>query len=356
MIQTQLKLKLTSTQERQLEQWLQILTGVWNWAIRKIEQDAQNKIYYRAFDFTNLLAGHSQKLLICSQTLQAVLKDAYTAWQRCFKKIGGKPRLKGERNRLDSIPFPRPLRNKSYNKAKDGKVTLSIIGPVKYFKQDIPEGDIKCARIIKRASGWYLCLFIDADRQPIKRVAHGRVGIDPGFKDLITLSNGEKVGRPDELQRLEKRLAQAQRGVNRKLVARLHERIKNQRKDRNHKLSLQLVRENEVIVFSKDNHKAIAKKFGKSVASSAHYQLQQMLAYKSRAAGTQYIEVESRNSTKTCSSCGSVEGPTGLAGLSIRQWVCSCGERHDRDINAAMNTYKAGAGKVLENWVETPNV
>lgn len=93
--------------------------------------------------------------------------------------------------------------------------------------------------------------------------------------------------------------------------------------------------------------------FGKSVASSGHYQLRQMLSYKSRAGGTEYVEVDCRNSTKTCSTCGALSGPTGLSGLAVRQWTCACGSRHDRDVNAAVNTLIAGAGRALggqESW------
>lgn len=343
MLQTQIKLRLSATKEQQLNDWLWILTGVHNWALRKIEQDAKGGIYYTGMGFQNLLADHGKKIGIPSHTVQGMLAQVHMAWSRCFKKIGGKPKLKGNRNRLNSIPFPDPIR------AADGNhIKLPGIGTLRFHKQEIPDGKIKCGRIVKRASGWYLCLFIDAERKPIERIAEGSIGIDPGFKDLITTSDGEKIAHPKELQYSIKRLGQAQRGINRKLVARLHERIKNQRKDRNHKLSLRLIQENSIIMFSKDNIQGIAGKFGKSVSSSGHYQLRQMLAYKSRAGGAQYTEVVSRNSTRTCSACGALSGPQGWAGLSVRHWQCGCGAEHDRDINASINTLIAGAGTAHE--------
>lgn len=321
-----------------------MLTGVWNWGIRKIENDAKGGIYYTPQDFQNLLAGHSKKIGIPSHTLQGMLLAAHTAWKRCFQKIGGKPNLKGARNKLNSIPFPDPIRAPSGN-----YISLPSIGKLRFHKQDIPTGKIKCGRIIRRASGWYLCLFIDADRKPIQSESAYMIGIDPGFNDLLTTSNGEKIEHPKELQRSLNRLAQAQRGKRKKLTARLHERIKNRRKDRNHKLSLRLIKENAVIVFSKDNIKGIAKTFGKSVASSGHAQLRLMLSYKSRAGNTKYSEVVSRNSTRTCWNCRSLSGPTGLTGLSVRQWTCSvCGTLHDRDITGAINTLIAGVGTTLE--------
>lgn len=343
MIQIQIKLRPTPRQVVLFNDWLFSLTGVWNWAVKKIENDAHDGIYYSPKGFQNLLADHGKKIGIPSHTLQGILNTAHAAWTRCFKKIAKKPRLKGRRNRLSSIPFTDPIHAPQNNYIK-----LPGIGAIRFHKQRISEGKIKCGRIVRRASGWYLCLFIAAERAAIVRTGEGRIGIDPGFKHLITLSNGEKVEHPRELQESIERLGQAQRGHDKKLAARLQERIANQRKDRNHKLSLRLVQENVFIAFSKDSIKRIAKKFGKSVSDSGHAQLRSMLTYKSRSGGTEYVEPESKNSTRTCSACGQFNGPTGLAGLSVRHWVCPCGAEHDRDVNAAINTLVAGAGTAHE--------
>jgi len=345
MIQRQLKLRLNTSQEDQLDTWLFRLTGVWNWAIRKIEQDAKDGIYYSPKAFHNLLADHGKKLGIPSHTLQGLLDMAHTAWQRCYKKLAKKPRLKGQRNKLASIPFPDPF------KAPEGtRIHVPGIGHIRFHGQDIPAGRIKSGRIVKRASGWYLCLFIDAQPSVIPHAGDGVIGIDPGFHSLLTLSNGEKIDHPHELRQTAQRLAQAQRGSRKNLAARLQERLANQRKDRNHKLSRRLVAENQTIAWSKDVHRGIAASFGKSVASAAHAQLRGMLAYKCTTSGRQFLEVPSRFSTKTCSACGSLSGPTGYAGLSVRQWQCAgCGSAHDRDVNAAINTLHAGVGMPLEH-------
>jgi transposase len=240
-------------------------------------------------------------------------------------------------DKLNSIPLPDPIKAPVGN-----RIAVPYLKDVRFHKQALPEGKIKCGRIVKRASGWYLCLFIDAEPNVILQLASNSIGIDSGFKHLLSLSNGEKVDHPRELEQSAKRLAQAQRGINRKLVARINERIANQRKDRNHKISRKLVSENSLIAFSADNHKGIASKFGKSVASSGHAQLRQMLAYKSIASGRLYVEVDNRNSTRTCSACGALTGPRGWAGLSVRHWTCGCGASHDRDTNAAINTLMLG--------------
>jgi putative transposase len=347
-VQCQLKLRLTKAQERELETWLYHLTSVWNWAIRKIELNAKDKIYFSRMEFRNLLAGHSVKLGIPSHVMQGVLDTAHESWSRCFKRAAGRPRLKGMRRPLNSIPFPDPLKE-----PKGNRLTLRGIGSLRFHKMAIPAGSIKRSRICKRASGWYLCLIIKGQPKPIERTANGIIGIDPGFGNLLTTSDGEVIEHPRELEAGAARLAQAQRGKNKRLSARIQERIRNRRKDRNHKLSRRLVTENVTILFSSDNIKGIAKRFGKSVASSGHAQLRWMLRYKSLIGGTEYIEVDSRRSTMTCSNCGAQSGPTGLSGLAVRQWRCACGAQHDRDVNAAINTLLAGAGLAHESNSET---
>jgi putative transposase len=344
MIQTQLKLQLTNKQAKQLDGWLWNLTGVYNWAIRKIELDAKDKIYhFSGYDFQGLLVGHSKRMQIPNHVIRAVALRAHQTWDRRFKKISGKPKLKSNRNKLHSIPFPDPIRHPVKN-----RISMLGLGLIKFHKQKLPEGKIKCGAIVKRSDNWYLCLVIDAERQPIERKSNNKVGIDPGFKHLLTLSDGSKIEHPRELEKAAKRLKQAQRGVNNKLVGRLQRKVANQKKDRNHKLSLKLVQENSFIAFSKDNIKGIAKKFGKSVNSSNHGQLRSFIEYKSRTGGTRYVEVDSKFSTKTCSTCGARTGPSGWTGLSVRYWNCSCGAAHDRDINAARNVLNAGLGMSLE--------
>jgi len=345
MIQCQLKLRPSKTQTAELERWLFHLASVWNWAIRKIEQDARDGIYHSAFDLGSLIIGHGAKLGIAQKALVGTVQTARLAWQRCFKKQSRKPRFKGQRNRMNSIAF---AKGPTFH---GNKVSLPTFGRVRFHKQEVPAGHIGQMRIVKRASGWYLCLFIQAEPKTIARVASNQVGIDAGFSSLLTFSNGEKVSHPRELEASAARLAQAQRGGNKRLTARISERIANRRKDRNHKLSRRLVAENILIAFSADSHKAISRRFGKSVASSAHGQLRSMLAYKSRAGGTLYIEVNPKHSTMRCSACGELSGPTGLSGLAVRRWRCACGAQHDRDVNAAINTLHAALGTSVERQV-----
>src|ERR1051326_5138440 len=106
MIQRQLKLAPTKAQERELERWLFHLTAVWNWAIRKIELDAKDGIYYSEMSMYGMLKGHSAKLGIPAHVLNGTVSTAWRSWRQAFRGVARRPRLKGHRNRLNSILFP----------------------------------------------------------------------------------------------------------------------------------------------------------------------------------------------------------------------------------------------------------
>lgn len=342
MIVRLLKLKLSGGEQAKLEQWFVHLSSVWNWGIRKIELDAKDKVYHSKLEFQNLLSEHSKTLDIPSHTLQGMLIQAHNAWGRCFKRLSRRPRFKGRRNPLNSIPFPDPIRNPAGN-----KIRLPLLGRVRFHKQDLPQGKIKCARIIRRTSGWYLCLWIDAVHKFPVRKTDAAVGIDPGFSTLLTLSDGTRFENPRELRRGALRLGQAQRSGNRRLGGRLQERQSNRRRDRNHKISRKLIENYWTIFYSNDNFRGLAKLHGKSVCEAGLGQLISMLAYKAVPAVRRVVPVSSRFTTMTCADCGALTGPSGLRQLEVRQWECACGAIHDRDLNAAMNILKVGAGSAL---------
>lgn len=182
----QVKLKLTKKQENIVNEWILQCTSIYNFGIRKIELNAKDKIYFTKINFQNLLANHAKVIGIPSHTIQGVLTQAFIAWQRCFKKVAKKPKLKGIRNKLRSIPFPDPIKS-----PKEGKISLPILGKIRFFKQELPVGKIKNGRLIKKASGFYLQLTIDSNHVFPVKTTDNRIGIDTGFKHLAILSDGK---------------------------------------------------------------------------------------------------------------------------------------------------------------------
>jgi len=341
MIVRTLKLRPTKKQEQMLDGWLNNLTAVYNFGLKKIELNAKDNIYFSEKTFHNLLADHGKKLGIPSHTIQGTLSQVYDAWQRCFKKQAKKPHLKGQHNKFNSIAFPDPIKL-----PKGNKIGIPGLKKVRFIKQELPDANIKCGRIVKRASGWYLCLWLDTEHSFRVDETDKAVGIDPGFETLLTLSDGTKIENPRELHEGAKRLAQAQRGHKKQLTARLQERQANRRTDRNHKISRWLVENYKTICYSDDNFKGMsAGIFGKSVTEAGLGQLAKFITYKGSICGRNIISVNSRKTTMTCSNCWALTGPTGLGGLKVRQWKCSaCGADHGRDHNSSKVVLIVGLG------------
>lgn len=174
------------------------------------------------------------------------------------------------------------------------------------------------------------------------------MGLDLGLKELVVTSNGERINPPQYYRRQARKLARAQRTLSRKQrgsqnrtkarrhVARLHQKIKNQRQDFLHQLTTSLVREHDGLCIEDLCVKGLAKtKLAKSVLDAGWGQLRRMLEYKCRWS-YKHLAVIDRwfPSSKTCAHCGAIHAHLTLAD---RTWICLCGEIIDRDLNAAQN-------------------
>jgi IS605 OrfB family transposase len=185
---------------------------------------------------------------------------------------------------------------------------------------------------------WWLCLPVHVTAEQTVAPLES-VGIDLGLKTIATTSDGEKLEAGRWTQGHAVALANAQRRGHKRQAKRIHRKAANQRKDALHKFSRKIVDSYQTIVVGDVSSTKLAKtKMAKSVLDSGWGMLKGFLDYKSQSAARSFSVVNESYSTRACSGCGSLTGPSGPAMLVVRQWVCSaCGDEHDRDVNAARN-------------------
>ena len=238
---------------------------------------------------------------------------------------------------------------------ENGYIKLpKLKSPVKIRQHRSFEGVIKSCTISKAPSGKYhISILVETEIQKLP-ASDMRVGIDVGIKDFAVLSNGEAYKNPKHLRKSEKRLAKLQRDLSRKQigssnrnkarikVAKLHEKIANQRMDFLHKKSTEIIRKNQAIVIEDLKVKNLMKNhnLAKSIAEVSWSRFREMLDYKSRWYGRELIIAPpDYPSSQLCSDCGNRSSQT--KDLACRIYVCpECGLEIDRDYNASLNLLK----------------
>ena len=282
-----------------------------------------------------------------SQVLQNTLKRVEKSFTNFFTGAGY-PRFQG-RNRYDSFTFPQ-----SGFSIIDGKLKLSKIGIIKIVQHRDIEGIIKTCTIKRDVDQWYVSFSCEVELEPLEPTGQS-VGIDVGLKSIVTLDDGTQVKPPKFLRNSEEKLAKAQKSLSNKKkgssnrnkqcieVARIHRKIRNQRKDFNHKLSRDLVNTYDTIIFEKLQIKNMVKNhcLAKSINDASWHQLIQFTSYKAEWAGRNVKQVNPRNTSKTCCICGHIQDMP----LSQRTYICPCGNIMDRDENAAINIKSIGVGQ-----------
>lgn len=195
---------------------------------------------------------------------------------------------------------------------------------------------------------WYLCLPVE-QQEATTAAPKAAVGIDLGLKDIAVTSDGERLEAGRWTAVYADRLAMAQRRGHKKQAKRIHRRAARCRTDALHKFSRNIVDQyQEIVVGDVSSTTLVKTRMAKSVLDSGWGMLKAQLQYKGQQAGRRVSIVSERYTTRTCSGCGALTGPTGLDMLAVRQWVCdACGEAHERDVNAARNILLLGSGANL---------
>ena len=287
-----------------------------------------------------------------SQVNQNVLRRLETSYKKFFDGAGY-PRFQG-RNRYDSFTYPQ---QPGFGITEDGKLHLSKIGEIKIKQHRDIEGVIKTCTIKRDVDQWYASFSCEVEPELLEPTGHS-TGIDVGLKEIVTLSNGEKVKPPKYLRQSEEKLTKAQKSLSNKKkgssnrnkqrieVARIHRKIRNQREDFNHKLSREIVNNYDLIVFEDLRIKNMVKnhKLAKSISDASWGKLIDYTSYKAEYAGRTVELVNPRNTSKMCSTCGHIQDMP----LSQRIYTCSCGNVMDRDHNAAINILRRAVGTTVQ--------
>lgn len=308
---------------------------VWNYCNDTSMQFLNKKYkWLTGYQLSNLTAGCSVDLHIASETIQYIC-ERYASLRNQFKK-----RRLAWRSRKRSLGWI-PFKKKSIR--IDGDTAIYKKVTFRFWNSKQIDGIIKSGSFNQDAKGnWYIS--ISCECEPTKKVkSGGQVGIDFGIKTIATLSNGVSLNRENITSKYAAKLAMAQRARKKKQFKKVNEKIKNVRKDWNHKQTTNLVNNfDRIIVGNVSSSKLKKTRMAKSVSDAGWASFKSMLAYKAIALGVEYKEINENFSTVTCSNCFERTGPSGLSALGVREWICKCGASHSRDVNAAKNILRFG--------------
>lgn len=326
----------------------------------KISAWTSAKKYLSMFDLskqlTEIKETEAQWLNDCpAQALQMTLRNLDVAYTNFFKRGTGFPKFKNKHGK-QSLQLPQGVRFNDDNKQ-------IFIPKLKWvdidYHRELGNGEIKTITVSKTVTNkYFVSILIDnkqtkPESKPI--IDETSVGIDLGIKDFAITSDGEKFDNKDFFKSTMQKLRVAQRSLSRKkkgsnhykkqklIVSLLHEKVRNQRQDYLHKISIYLVDKYDTICLEDLAISNMIKNhnLSRAISDMGWREFRAMLEYKAEWQGKN-ISVIGRfePSSKMCSCCGKINKKLAL---KDREWVCiGCGIKHDRDVNAATNIKKFG--------------
>lgn len=352
----------TDQQQQSLAQLFGCCRVVWNDALAICKQTEKKP---KSAELQKLVITQAKKTPerawlseVSNIPLQQSVADLDTAFKNFFDSCKGK--RKGRK-----VGYPKFKKRTNTQSArltrggfalKEDSVYLAKIGLVNpIWSRELPS-EPSSVTIIKDCANRYFLSFV-VEVLPVSLDTKSQsVGIDLGIKTFAVMSNGEKAFSPcykdldRRVRKLQKKLARQQKDSKRRnktriQIARLHNQIADTRQDFLHKLSTQVVSENQTIVFEDLNVSGMVKnrKLARAISQQGWREFRVLVEAKSEKYGRKFVVISRWEPTsQVCSDCGY---KWGKIDLSIRSVLClNCGFEHDRDENASVNIEKVGIG------------
>lgn len=278
-----------------------------------------------------------------SQSLQQSITNLDRAYTAFFKGQNSFPKYKKKSNG-GSFNIPQNVFLEDNKliipKFKEG-IDIVLHRPIK--------GVIRQAIISRTPTGKYfvsiLCETGEVIKPKVKIKENTTVGVDLGIKTFVVASNGKEYDNPKFLRKAQDRLKFVQRKYSKNKgkrtkhrLAVLHEKVANQRNDFLHKVSTELIRDNQSIAVETLQVSNMLKnhKLAQSISDAGWGMFVSMLEYKAEWYGKNILKIGTfEPSSKTCSCCGAINKELQL---KDREWTCkSCGTLLNRDVNASCN-------------------
>jgi len=349
----QYRLKPTEEQRKTLESYGSATRWVWNYflELNKKEYEEHKKFVFRN-EMLNLLPKLKKEQTwlkeVPSQALEQKLVDLEKAIKNCYRNKFGFPKFKTKKHRSDSFRIPQSSGEAKHIKCTKRAIRIPKLGWVKWIKHRPLKGQIKLITIKQNGQHWYVSVLCEQEDDVLMNEVNSVIGLDFGLRSFVTDSTGNRIESPKiyqkklkELKKRQGKLSRCMKGSNRRnkqrlRVAKLHQKIKNIRKDFLHKLSRTIAKSWDVVGIEDLNIKGIGKNrhLSKSIFDSGWGFFIRCLEYKMREKGGYLVKIDRfYPSSKICSHCGQIKPMP----LHVRTYKCDCGFVCDRDTNAALN-------------------
>lgn len=353
------------------QKWIEQIFGctrfVYNYFLAKSEQDyKQGKKFSSTYDNQKELTAMKKYPEFeflkqsDSQALNQALANLGLAYSRFFKKLSDRPKFKKKNHDQSYTTFV--TANPTTLSIKSKRIYIPKIGWVKLKQHQDINGRVTSGTISKTASGkYFISLHYQRSEISCLEKTNSEIGFDLGIESLLIDQNGNKIKNPrhikktlDKIKLEQQRIQTKKKGSNnynkqRIKLAKLYEKVANQRKDFLHKLSHSIVKNHDFIAAEDLDVKSMLesdfsqmpkwqqKVFHRNISDVSWSEFLRQLDYKANWYGRIFIQVNQFfPSSQLCSCCG-YKNPL-VKDLSVRKWTCpNCGTSHDRDHNAAKN-------------------